>query len=422
MPIGTSDGRFFDSMDMMFSDLTKAPLGVGAELELPKGTLQGQVGAKKIGDVVNAVALPGDMLTGKVKPGSVQEMERATDLAGLMVGGPAPVASKLADGTLGSFAGVKSKTINKDKLYQAQNMEFDSVHPDIIHSETGFYRGSEGRWRYEISPEKSNILDAGVEFKKGSGNQTDWTSVSVDDTISVKPARMNNIVENPLADAFTPSTLGEILHHPELYKAYPHLKDMGVWPMPDRHVKEGIRGMFSPSNNGIFMSPAKTDDFHSTLLHEVQHAIQEFEGFSKGGNPESYLPKGWKEIKDQYKAARNEALRKAEEQGVSKKEIDSYLGSIQAEENGLLKNLSTDKKYASTVSSINERLAKAKELGIYDSLKNIHKSERLIQEAEAKAYSQYRNLAGEIEARNVQSRIDWTDAERSYINPRNFRD
>lgn len=233
MPIGTSDGRFFDSMDMMFSDLTKAPLGVGSELELPKGTLQGQVGAKKIGDVVNAVALPGDMLTGKVKPGSVQEMERATDLAGLMVGGPAPVASKLADGTLGSFAGVKSKTINKDKLYQAQNMEFDSVHPDIIHSETGFYRGSEGRWRYEISPEKSNILDTGVEFKKGSGDQTGWTSVPGDDTISVKPARMNNIVENPLADAFTPSTLGEILHHPELYKAYPHLKDMAVWPMPD---------------------------------------------------------------------------------------------------------------------------------------------------------------------------------------------
>ena len=205
---------------------------------------------------------------------------------------------------------------------------------------------------------------------------------------------MNNIVENPLADAFTPSTLGEILHHPELYQAYPHLKDMPVWPMPDRHVKEGVRGMFSPSNNGIFMSPAKPNDFHSTLLHEVQHAIQEFEGFAKGGNPESFLPKNWKELKNQFKSARDESFKKAQEQGVSKSELDSYLGSIQAEENGVLKNLSSDKKFEATAQIIKDRIAKSKELGIYDSLKNIHKSERLIQEAEAKAYSQYRNLAG----------------------------
>src|SRR5882672_7761781 len=110
----------------------------------------------------SAFTLPGDVLSGKVQPGSTQEIERAADLAGLVISGPAPVAAKLADGTLGSFAGVKSTALSGlpksqrnpellTKFYDAQNMELDAMHPDDIWDKTGFFRGADQRWRYEIS-------------------------------------------------------------------------------------------------------------------------------------------------------------------------------------------------------------------------------------------------------------------------------
>ena len=424
MPIGTSDGKFFDSMDMMFSDLSKAPMGVGSDLELPKGSLQGQVGAKKIGDVTKALALPGDILSGKVQPGSVQEIERAADLAGIMVGGPAPVASKLADGSLGSFAGVRAKTINKDNLYKAQEMEFTGAHPDDIWMQTGFMRGSESRWKYEISPEKSEISDVGTILKQGKDDSS-WTSVPAEDVISVKPPRLTalkELLKSPDLPVEKAYTLKDVLNHPELYEAYPHLKDISVRPFPESMSKE-YRGMYSPSEQSIFMSPAKPEEFKSTLFHEIQHAIQEYEGFAKGGNPEQFLPDNFKSLKKEFETVREDALKQIKDSGIDRDELNSLLGSIQMEQNGLLKELSSDKKkYGTTVKTVEKNIAKAKELGIYDSLKNIHKSEKLIRDAENKAYEQYRKLAGEIESRNVQARLDYSKLKRILNNPKNFED
>src|SRR6185369_6907776 len=53
--------------------------------------------------VKNAFGLAHDVYGGKIDPMSDQGIERAFDLAGMMVAGPAPVAAKMADGTLGSF-------------------------------------------------------------------------------------------------------------------------------------------------------------------------------------------------------------------------------------------------------------------------------------------------------------------------------
>jgi hypothetical protein len=117
--------------------------------------------------LLDSVLAPGEAAQGKLPQWAVdsngeyhtstQMIEKTNDLAMLAVTGPAPVATKLADGTLGSFMGVRSKTFNKNKLAESQVMEANAVHPDDIWDKTGSFRGADNRWRQEIDDSKATL-------------------------------------------------------------------------------------------------------------------------------------------------------------------------------------------------------------------------------------------------------------------------
>src|SRR3546814_14820926 len=75
--------------------------------------------------------------------------------------------------------------------------------------------------------------------------------------------------------------LGNLLDHPELYEAYPQLKDTEVRVLPE---SEGF-GQYDERRNILHLSMSATDK-HSTALHEVQHAIQKIEDMGRGGDPD----------------------------------------------------------------------------------------------------------------------------------------
>lgn len=75
--------------------------------------------------------------------------------------------------------------------------------------------------------------------------------------------------------------LEDVLEYPELYRAYPQLRGMRV------ELVQGMgryHGVYSEKFGGIKLNAARSEEMLlSTLLHEVQHAIQYIEGFAKGG-------------------------------------------------------------------------------------------------------------------------------------------
>ena len=114
------------------------------------------------------------------------------------------------------------------------------------------------------------------------------------------------------------TTLQDFLKHDELFKAYPQLKDVPVF-VDNSLAGTNTRGWFDPAKgkNSIALSPDIIGNDYvlnkvgmSTLLHEIQHYIQDVEGFDQGTNltnPEivkiySAETKGirGKEIQDQY--------------------------------------------------------------------------------------------------------------------------
>lgn len=79
------------------------------------------------------------------------------------------------------------------------------------------------------------------------------------------------------------STLEDVFEHQELFKQYPELKNMPV--VIDTDMDEDTLGYFDPEKGLIAISRNIAKDAEatrSTLLHEVQHAIQRLEDFETG--------------------------------------------------------------------------------------------------------------------------------------------
>lgn len=167
-------------------------------------------------------------------------------LAGGMSGGS--TASRTTD-RMEIFGGARSQTVDDMMLDMAVKMENKGVRPQNIFDKTGFFRGADNNWRYEI--DDSNSSARGVF--EGEGDVPAY----------------------------------KVLQHDELYRAYPDLAYMRVRPMTQNEIIEsgGSSGFFSDFRNEIGVNPRESADLQrGTLLHEMQHAVQNWEGHSRGGS------------------------------------------------------------------------------------------------------------------------------------------
>ena len=83
------------------------------------------------------------------------------------------------------------------------------------------------------------------------------------------------------------ATLKDVYDNEELFAAYPQLRDLPVvFEQLDRETQGYFDGKKIALNKALTERQART-----TLVHEIQHAIQAIEGFARGGNPEMFEDK-----------------------------------------------------------------------------------------------------------------------------------
>lgn len=83
--------------------------------------------------------------------------------------------------------------------------------------------------------------------------------------------------------------LSEFFDHPELFAAYPDLRDMGV--VLEHSPNSDFLGTYNPRKNEVWLNTSRpVEEMRGTLLHELQHWVQEQEGFDVGSNPDSISP------------------------------------------------------------------------------------------------------------------------------------
>src|SRR5882724_4807872 len=142
----------------------------------------------------------------------------------------------------GTMAGVKAaKNLGKiNDLGQATIMEHQGVHPDQTLHDTGWYRDIDNRWKFELDDSKARFNEDWWD-KPAVDNRPPGPKYSYDDLLTGKITKeeyikdeldfQNRLFEQQPFDrneGKVRAKLPEVVEFPELYKAYPHLKDINV--------------------------------------------------------------------------------------------------------------------------------------------------------------------------------------------------
>ncbi|MEC8290336.1 MAG: hypothetical protein VX007_12010, partial [Pseudomonadota bacterium] len=106
---------------------------------------------------------------------------------------------------------------------------------------------------------------------------------------------------------FPAPVLEQIIDFPELFDEYPQLRSIRIKPTPTLALF--VKGSYNPDTKEISLAsvpntPKGRKEMMSTLLHEVQHAVQDIEGLYGGANTGMFDPAGFGERKRKNQDAR----------------------------------------------------------------------------------------------------------------------
>jgi hypothetical protein len=224
---------------------------------------------------------------------------------------------------------------------------------------TGWLRGADNQWRTEFSDRDAKMtLD-----KVAPGGKVEMN----------KPYR-----------------LGDVLSHLPLYRLYPELADYTISfdpNLPPQHAA------YDTANKSILMSGQQPDDV-TTLLHEVQHAIQDIEGFGRGGSAEDMDVLNLNAAEKFYKASIFFAT-KTDAQDVA---ILNYYRAVQ--------DLHADRSFTTEAKADAAFQNMLKELSVQDKF-----TEKDVQQI------MYLLISGEVEARDVEARREYNNELRRQVVP-----
>lgn len=268
-----------------------------------------------------------------------------------------------------SFAGRKAKTANLDNLANAEARIAAGEDAEVVRQETGWHQGVDGKWRFEID-------DSGAKLLTESSNPDKFKNVFDE------AARKKNGVK-----------LSQVLSHPALFEAYPSIKKVRVI-IDDESDSEAA---FNPSDMAIAIktptgSSKSTKSTLSAIIHEIQHAIQEVEGFAKGGDPSEMIGSE----QDKFRRVMNTTVL-----------LMGFLDYSRDEALDAFKN-----EYGLYDKQI--EVLRKMPVDVFDFGVEFNRNQPAISEDQ---YAEYFALAGEVEARNTQKRLGMNAQERKLTAP-----
>ena len=365
-------------------------------------------------------------------------------------------------------------TIRMDNLAIARQMEERGDSALDIRMATGWERGADGLWRYEVMDAEVNLYDGneGTIRKKiavaeeeeqdfmqqskadtkelrertntylaemrekygvAEGDETDAMTeeeiahlqsltgkeIAFEDYKEHRRSELYNrrmaleaqlayvIVKNTDAPAMIlNSRLGHVLkgeYAEQLFKAYPSLKDMEFRFVTD--IQQGASAAYAKDRGKAYieLNVKKTpvNMVAPYLMHEVQHAIQDIEGFAQGGNPNMLNPLSDKQTKEYN------AMSQLLDIIMSGDAIDKTVKEVFKDNNEIWETLSDEEK-----SIINDYLQKDNNAIVYKLYKYLNNEVSNIQNTGILGFEGYKKLAGEVEARNVSARLNMSAEER----------
>lgn len=309
---------------------------------------------------------------GDVIPPSKRFNSRKSDIRFMFAGEKGAAEADKAD----------EQTIRMDNLDVAKQMEDEKKDAKIIKMATGWEKGVDGKWRYEMPDAK------------------------IKDTIDVGGG---NIVKRFDEDMlWTDGKLEDAVDAPKLFEAYPQLKNIKIHT--DAVMNDmPSNGEYNPQTKTITIHADELKYLNSILNHEIQHVIQREEGFAHGGTPEQ-VERDFNAAKAEWKARSYafELEEKAKEMGGEYNQSEVEKALIQEYKDMDMPEFIPDKE--TRIKGFNYFARGYADRSMDDAIKRFRLDR--FQRTDFDSYQEYRKLAGEVEARNVQKRLGMTDEER----------
>lgn len=168
-------------------------------------------------------------------------------------------------------------------------------------------------------------------------------------------------------------------------------------------------GEYNPQTKTITIHADELKYLNSILNHEIQHVIQREEGFAHGGTPEQ-VERDFNAAKAEWKARSYafELEEKAKEMGGEYNQSAVEKALIQEYKDMDMPEFIPDKE--TRIKGFNYFARGYADRSMDDAIKRFRLDR--FQRTDFDSYQEYRKLAGETEARNVQKRMDMTPEER----------
>ncbi len=317
-------------------------------------------------------------------------------------------------------------TTRLDNLGVAREMEEAKKDAKAIKMATGWERGADGKWRYEIPdieyvPTGDADLNHRVEMQPWGKEYASLTDRMIDGE-TLTEAEMKRVEElaakaeeiGKFYREQDKKSLADYVRADELFKAYPKLRAVNVEFV---NKDASVGGSYSEKENTIYLNNNSLVSSEEVLAHEIQHAIQHIEGFAQGGNPDnvrfvnenakkrilqtsSEIWSGYhnteegKRVRQEYRELFKKRIAEARMENPSFRAEDLNTDDIEQYLEG---------KYPIYRNLRNKERAYEKAIGF--SIADLNKQPKT-------AYEAYNRLSGEVESRNVQKRMGMTEAER----------
>ena len=217
-----------------------------------------------------------------------------------------------------------------------------------------------------------------ISFFKKNG---DWKYEVFDGDVNIsKVERQNN-------NTFK-IKLKDLLPNSEVLKAYDNIENIDVVFDNSLPYEGSFENETISIKTDVEAYNINTDKIKSTLLHELQHKLQKEEGFFKGGNLSTAFY-----VLDLVTNGRVDVTK-----------VRNYITEKEKELNNIKENLDL-RRDSLTENELTNYRRVLRSLGILNNWKNNPMSTVFSMEF-------YKNLAGEVEARNVQTRMNMTPEQR----------
>lgn len=341
-------------------------------------------------------------------------------------------------------------TTRLDNLKVAREMESAGKDAKSIKMATGWERGADGKWRYETADAKKIDLSGNVEWLKRHPEYKRQYELRKKQNsaafLGAEPLTEEERDEYEKLNRDLPSIslketqknpnrlkLHDIVDDEQLFTAYPQLEniDVKILPLEDGNIASvalvGNLLDFTTRremriNKRIYDSALQKNSkpdwerLESAIEHEVQHLVQEEEGFARGGstrdfsmrNNALYSSETVQKLLEQKYNLHSSFMKSETQDKILQEQFNRIL------EKAMNENISYDeseKKYADEIyNDIAKNYPEYKEY--QEKLSKIDEEIKSEEKKPVSVFSGYKRIAGEVEARNVQSRRKMSAEER----------